>query len=317
MTARTEAGTPPSNHPNNLRRPSQKTSSSRGSERSYSPVSRSDTPSIRHLSNNIAPQHLFDAISMPPEHSFQPSPSIPPLNLRQPSPSSLEPPQTYDSLLQSATALKTRVSELEVINDLFRGRVAQLEQAEENSRRSELMQQQAEKNLRQLLEESQVREIDLQRRISDLQRELADFRGGTSGSSGGGGGGRGGGVGGEEQQQQQQSRSAKRQRMSSEDYNNNSNKSSNNNTMLPRGMASLVDIAGVGGGVSSSTPSPSMYSSNAASIGGMQGQRLSSDGNEYGGGRVPDGRHAYGHHHHLPRVSDGNEYSNLPVISTA
>lgn len=249
---------------------------------------------------------------MPPEHNFQPSPSIPPLNLRQQSPSNLEPPQTYDSLLQSSTALKTRVSELEVINDLFRGRVTQLEQNDENSRRTELMQRQTEKNLRQLLEESQVREMDLQRRISDLQRELAEFRGVASSGSGGGG------VGGEEQQQQQSLRSAKRQRMSSDDYNNNSN-SSNHNTMLPRGMASLVDMVGMGG-VPSSTPSPSMYSGTAANNGGIQQQqqRLSTDGNEYGGRRVPDGgHHEYGHLHHLPRVSDGNEYNNLPVISTA
>lgn len=202
------------------------------------------------------------------------------------------------------------MSELEVINDLFRGRVTQLEQNDENSRRTELMQRQTEKNLRQLLEESQVREMD-------LQRELAEFRGGAS--SGSGGGGSGGGVGGEEQhlQQQQPSRSAKRQRMSSDDYNNNNSNSSNHNTMLPRGMASLVDIVGAGG-VPSSTPSPSIYSGTAATNSGMQQQRLSSDGNEYGGRRVPDGgHHEYGNLHHLPRVSDGNEYNNLPVISTA
>lgn len=250
---------------------------------------------------------------MPPEHNFQPSPSIPPLNLRQQSPSSLEPPQTYDSLLQSSTALKTRVSELEVINDLFRGRVTQLEQNDENSRRNELMQRQTEKNLRQLLEESQVREMDLQRRISDLQRDLAELGGSASSGS------CSGGVGGEEQQSQQRqsSRSAKRQRMSSDDYINNSN-SSNHNTMLPRGMAPLVDMVGIGG-VPSSTPSPSMYSGTTATNGGIQQQqRLSTDGNEYGGRRVPDGGHLeYGNLHHLPRVSDGNEYNNLPVISTA
>lgn len=253
---------------------------------------------------------------MPPEHNFQPSPSIPPLNLRQQSPSSLEPPQTYDSLLQSTTALKTRVSELEVINDLFRGRVAQLEQNDDNSRRTELMQRQTEKNFRQLLEESQVREMDLQRRISDLQRELTEVRGGAS--SGSGGGSARGGGGEEQQQEQRQSfRSAKRRRISSDDYNNNSN-NSNHNTMLPRGMASLVDIVGVGG-VPSSTPSPSMYGGTAATNGGyQQQQRLLSDGNEYGGRRVPDGgHHEYGHLHHLQRVSDGNEYNNLPVISTA
>ena len=155
--------------------------------------------------------------------------------------------------------------------------------------------------------------MDLQRRISDLQRDLAELGGSASSGS------CSGGVGGEEQQSQQRqsSRSAKRQRMSSDDYINNSN-SSNHNTMLPRGMAPLVDMVGIGG-VPSSTPSPSMYSGTTATNGGIQQQqRLSTDGNEYGGRRVPDGGHLeYGNLHHLPRVSDGNEYNNLPVISTA
>ena len=97
--------------------------------------------------------------------------------MRHPSPGStislndrhLEPPQTYDGLLQANTTLKTRVSELEVINDLFQGRVSELEQ---NDRRAELLQNQ----LRQALEQSQQRENDLKRRLDDLEREVADLR---------------------------------------------------------------------------------------------------------------------------------------------
>ena len=166
----------------NNRRASHKTSSG-GSERSNSPISRTDTPATHHPSN-IAPQHLFDGVSLS-DHTFQPSPSLPTLNLRHPSPGStsslnerhLEPPQTYDALLQSTTTLKTRVSELEVINDLFKGRVAQLEQSDANARRTETMQRDSESNLRQLLEQSQARENELKRQVDELEREVIDLRG--------------------------------------------------------------------------------------------------------------------------------------------
>lgn len=178
---RSEAGTPPPSLLNN-QRASRKTSSG-GSERSFSPVSRTDTPTTHHPSN-IAPQHLFDGVSLS-EHAFQPSPSMPSLNLRAPSPGStssandrhLEPPQTYDGLLQFNTTLKTRVSELEVINDLFRGRVNELEQSDANARRAETMQQESETQLRQLLEQTQARENELKRQVEELEREVADLRG--------------------------------------------------------------------------------------------------------------------------------------------
>ncbi|MCJ1268505.1 hypothetical protein MMC22_008393 [Lobaria immixta] len=178
---RSEAGTPPPSLLHN-QRASRKTSSG-GSERSFSPVSRTDTPTSHHPSN-IAPQHLFDGVSLS-EHAFQPSPSMPSLNLRAPSPGStssandrhLEPPQTYDGLLQFNTTLKTRVSELEVINDLFRGRVNELEQSDANARRAEAMQQESESQLRQLLEQTQARENELKRQVEELEREVADLRG--------------------------------------------------------------------------------------------------------------------------------------------
>ncbi|MCJ1234122.1 hypothetical protein MMC14_002080 [Varicellaria rhodocarpa] len=168
---RSEAGTPPPNHLNH-RRVSHRTSTG-GSDRSNSPISRAPTPGLQHP--NIAPQHLFDGVSLA-EHNFHHSPSLPALP-RQPSPGSttslndrhLEPPATYESLLQSNNTLKTRVNELEVINGLFKGRVNELEDID---RRAQMVQNQ----LRQALEQSQHREHDLKRRLDDLDREVAELR---------------------------------------------------------------------------------------------------------------------------------------------
>ncbi|MCJ1298541.1 hypothetical protein MMC08_001331 [Hypocenomyce scalaris] len=178
--SRSEAGTPPPPGPLNHPRASHKTSSG-ASDRSNSPPSRTGTPSI-HLSN-IAPQHMFDSVSLT-EHAFHPSPPLPGLHLSNPSPGStsslndrhLEPPQTYEGLLAANTTLKTRVSELEVINDLFRGRVAQLEQADETTRHDEAVQRNAQLQLRQAFEQSQRREDTLKRRVDELERQVAMLR---------------------------------------------------------------------------------------------------------------------------------------------
>ncbi|KAI9695701.1 MAG: hypothetical protein M1820_008464 [Bogoriella megaspora] len=137
--------------------------------------SRSGTP---HRQNpNIAPQHLFDSVtafdSLPQQSSL--SPSLPQFSLRQPSPSAshipassgqlngtsghLEPPQGYDAIVSLNTSLKTRVSELEVINDLFRGRVAELEKSEREVRQAE---------------EGSRAEIEMLRNeVEELKRKLA------------------------------------------------------------------------------------------------------------------------------------------------
>jgi GATA-binding protein, other eukaryote len=119
-----DMGTPPFNM-HNPRRSSQKASSG-ASDRSHSPVSRTDTPHMQH-DPNIAPQHIFDGVSLN-DQVFQPSPSLPGLHLNHPSPGStsslndrhLEPPQTYEQLFVANTQLKTKVSELEVINIMQR-----------------------------------------------------------------------------------------------------------------------------------------------------------------------------------------------------
>lgn len=88
----------------------------------------------------------------------------------------LEVPQTYEQLIASNASLKTRVSELDLINELFRGRVAQLEQDEANARRGEDMLRESEHNLKIHLEESQRRENQLKRRLDDLEREVSEMR---------------------------------------------------------------------------------------------------------------------------------------------
>jgi GATA-binding protein len=61
------------------------------------------------------------------------------------------------------------VSELEVINDLFRGRVAELEASEQDARRNEAVAREAESRIRIDLEEAK-------RKIEKLESELGEYR---------------------------------------------------------------------------------------------------------------------------------------------
>ena len=100
---------------------------------------------------------MFDGVTLG-AHDFHSS-TLPSFALRQPSPGStssingshLGPPLSYDEM-------KTRVSELEVINDLFRGRVSELEASEQEARRNELL--------------AREREVELRRRVEELEAEL-------------------------------------------------------------------------------------------------------------------------------------------------
>jgi GATA-binding protein len=85
-------------------------------------LSRSGTPS-QHQNPNIAPQHMFDGVSVPND------------NFASPAVHHLDTPQSFDALAAHNNALRTRVSELEVINDLFKGRVSELETSEQEAKR--------------------------------------------------------------------------------------------------------------------------------------------------------------------------------------
>lgn len=172
---RSEAGTPPLGS-HGYRRASRKMSSGH-SDRSNSPVSRTETPgfgSMNAHNSNIAPQHMFDSVTL--GDSMNSSSGLPSRQMRQPSPSAvdrqLDSPHTFESLLALNTSLKTRVSELEFVNELFRGRVTELEQSDASARRSEMIVRDSEVRLRRSLEDAQRREEDLKRRVSDLERQL-------------------------------------------------------------------------------------------------------------------------------------------------
>jgi len=137
---------------------------------------------------------MFDSVTLDGvSHGFDQSPQIPPFHIpHQPSPGStssingshLEPPLPYDALYNQNTSLKTRVSELEVINDLFRGRVTELEQSEQDARREVMVARDCEARAKMDLDQSLSREADLKRRLEDLesqleaQQDLANGRGG-------------------------------------------------------------------------------------------------------------------------------------------
>lgn len=160
-------GTPPPGQPQ-IRR-----TSAGPSDPSNSPISRNLTPGTQHPSN-IAPQHLFDGVTLN-EHSLHASQSLPSFNIRQPSPGSTSSQNdrhsnskpSYDQLYQENTALKTRVSELEVINILYKGQVGEQDQKATES----------EQQLRQLLEEAQRRESNLKQRVKELEQENNELRG--------------------------------------------------------------------------------------------------------------------------------------------
>nr|XP_036588244.1 GATA zinc finger [Colletotrichum truncatum]KAF6799617.1 GATA zinc finger [Colletotrichum truncatum] len=95
----------------------------------------------------------------------------------------LDVPQTHEQLIAANSALKTRVSELELINELFRGRLSQMEQDEASARRGQEISGKAEAQLRsqldtskKQLEESHRRENNLKRRLDELELELKDAK---------------------------------------------------------------------------------------------------------------------------------------------
>ena len=104
-------------------------------------------------------------------------------------------PQTHEQLIAHNSSLKTRVSELELINELFRGRLSHLEQQEAAARRGQEVagaeqgqirlqleaSQDSEKLLHEQLEDSHRRENNLKRRLDELELELKAARDGAEG----------------------------------------------------------------------------------------------------------------------------------------
>ncbi|KAJ0310086.1 hypothetical protein COL516b_002593 [Colletotrichum fioriniae] len=167
-------------HGQNQRRQSQK--SNGNPDGSDSPVSRTATPSLYNPSLPVF-QGMDDAQLQAGLQGFNVSGtdnrSGSPLNGDR----HLDVPQTHEQLIAANSALKTRVSELELINELFRGRLSQMEQDEASARRGQEISGKAEAQLRAQLEsskkqldESHRRENNLKRRLDEMELELKDAR---------------------------------------------------------------------------------------------------------------------------------------------
>ncbi|AEO60561.1 hypothetical protein MYCTH_2309867 [Thermothelomyces thermophilus ATCC 42464] len=153
----------------------------------HSPISRTGTPNL--YASHMAPmyQNLEDQFQAQQLSGFGgPDGRAPsPLNGDR-----LDMPQTHEQLLATNASLKTRVSELEVIQELYRGRIQQLEQEEANRQAQEKTKSEADEQLRNQLnaineahaqlqkelEESHRRENMLKRRLDELEVELKEAK---------------------------------------------------------------------------------------------------------------------------------------------
>jgi GATA-binding protein len=124
--------------------------------------------------HGLAPPNIFENVSLPPD-GFG-SPSLPAYALRQPSPSAfsingnsgnLEQPQTYDTLQAQNQQYRTRVNELEVIQELFRSRVDELERNEKEAEEAARSKGEEIERLTADLATANAKTAELQRRVGE------------------------------------------------------------------------------------------------------------------------------------------------------
>ncbi|KAI1445379.1 hypothetical protein F5Y02DRAFT_418186 [Annulohypoxylon stygium] len=150
-----------------------------------SPVSRTATPSLYdpHLTAFQAMDHFqSDALPQYPIPGGSPGHQSPMNGDQQ----QMDVPQTHEQLIAANSSLKTRVSELELVNELYRGRLQQLEQdmqnadnyrhsAESAAKEAATERMQREEIQRQL-EDSHRRENILKRRLDEMEQENQDLK---------------------------------------------------------------------------------------------------------------------------------------------
>lgn len=156
-----------------VRRTSQNKTNGHG-EDANSPVMRTATPSMYDPNLGVFSQgmdaHQFQSASLAqyPLPGGSPGRPASPMNGEH-----LDIPQTHEQLIAANSSLKTRVSELEVINELYRGRLTQLEtdqQTSEDYRHQAELAVKSEANERALREEAQRRHEEIQRHLEDSHR---------------------------------------------------------------------------------------------------------------------------------------------------
>ncbi|KAI1367143.1 hypothetical protein F5Y08DRAFT_91079 [Xylaria arbuscula] len=150
-----------------------------------SPVSRNATPNV--YDPNLTAFQTMDHFQHDGLH--YPIPGASPG--RAPSPTNgeqqpLDAPQTHEQLIAANSSLKTRVSELDLINELYRGRLQQLEQdnqTADNYRHSaEMAAKEAaterahREEIQRQLDDSHRRENGLKRRLDDVEQELQELK---------------------------------------------------------------------------------------------------------------------------------------------
>ncbi|KAK3353655.1 hypothetical protein B0T25DRAFT_219171 [Lasiosphaeria hispida] len=159
--------------------------SANGNGDDHSPISRTGTPNMYNVQIYQNLDDHFQSQQLPGFGVSAASPGRPPSPMNG---ERLDIPQTHEQLIAVNSSLKTRVSELEVIQELYRGRIQQLEQEEsvrqvqEAGKADEQLRSQvaiigeSNSQLQKELEESHRRENMLKRRLDELEVELKDVK---------------------------------------------------------------------------------------------------------------------------------------------
>ncbi|KAI1647958.1 uncharacterized protein F4817DRAFT_364924 [Daldinia loculata] len=150
-----------------------------------SPVSRTATPSLYdpHLTAFQAMDHFqSDGLTQYPIPDGSPSHQSPMNGDQQ----ITDVPQTHEQLIAANSSLKTRVSELELVNELYRGRLQQLEQdmqtadnyrhSAENSAKEAATERMQREEIQRQLEDSHRRENILKRRLDEMEQENQELK---------------------------------------------------------------------------------------------------------------------------------------------
>lgn len=170
-----------------VRRASQQNPSNGHGHAVDSPVSRTGTPNMYdpHLTGFHQDLNHFSADPLPQYTLPGGSPrQASPLNGDQQQQSDI--PQTHEQLIAANSSLKTRVSELDLINELYRGRLTQLEQDQANSdnlrhnvevaSKDAAQERMQREEVQRQLEESHRRENMLKRRLDEMEQENQDLK---------------------------------------------------------------------------------------------------------------------------------------------
>lgn len=145
-----------------------------------SPVSRTGTPNMYDPNLTAFHQDLnhfpADALQQYPLPGGSPR-AASPMNGDPQQPHEI--PQTHEQLLASNSSLKTRVSELDLINELYRGRLTQLEQDQANAdnlRHEAAQERMQREEIQRQLEDSHRRENMFKRRLDEMEQENQDLK---------------------------------------------------------------------------------------------------------------------------------------------